>query len=145
MASALSLQLSFTLEECKDYSPHIMFDSACIQFLFAFRMISLSTDTSATSAKHGLPRWFGGKESSCQCRRHGFDLGVGKIPWKRKWQSTPVFLPGESHGQRSLAGYSPRGHKSWTRLSDQTTTTTTTTTLEGLTLRSHINLVYNFF
>ena len=38
--------------------------------------------------------------------------------WRRKWQPTPVFLPGESHGQRSLAGYSPWGHKSWTRLSD---------------------------
>ena len=40
------------------------------------------------------------------------------IPWRRKWQPTPVFLPGESHGQRNLAGYSPWGHKSWTRLSD---------------------------
>ena len=36
---------------------------------------------------------------------------VGKISWRRKWQPTPVFLPGESHGQRSLAGYSPQGHK----------------------------------
>ena len=36
---------------------------------------------------------------------------VGKIPWRRKWQPTPVFLPGEFHGQRSLAGYSPWGHK----------------------------------
>ena len=36
---------------------------------------------------------------------------VGKIPWRRKWQPTPIFLPGESHGQRSLGGYSPRGHK----------------------------------
>ena len=35
---------------------------------------------------------------------------VGKIPWKRKWQPTPIFLPGELHGQRSLAGYSPWGH-----------------------------------
>ena len=45
----------------------------------------------------------------CQCRRHwrnGFDPCVRKIPWRRKWQSTPVFLPGESHGQRSLLGYS---------------------------------------
>ena len=51
-----------------------------------------------------------GKESICQYRRHKrhwFDLWVGKIPWRRKWQLTPVFLPGESHGQRSLAGYSP--------------------------------------
>ena len=39
---------------------------------------------------------------------------IGKIPWRRKWQSTPVFLPGESHGQRSLAGYSPWGYKSQT-------------------------------
>ena len=54
-----------------------------------------------------------------------FDSQVGKIPWRRKWQPPPVFLPGESHGQRSLAGYSPWDHKSRTRLSDQTTTTTT--------------------
>ena len=39
------------------------------------------------------------------------DPWVRKIPWRRTWQSTPVFLPGESHGQRSLAGYSPWGHK----------------------------------
>ena len=60
-----------------------------------------------------------GKESTCQCRRQktcGFDPWVRKIPWRRKWQSTPVFLPGESHGQRSLTGYSPWGHKSWTWL-----------------------------
>ena len=41
----------------------------------------------------------------------GFDPWVGKIPWRRKWQSTPVLLPGKSHGQRSLVGYSPWGHK----------------------------------
>ena len=49
-----------------------------------------------------------GKEPACQCRRHkrrGFDPWVGKIPWRRAWQPTPVFSPGESHGQRSLAGY----------------------------------------
>ena len=40
-----------------------------------------------------------------------FDLWVKKIPWRRKWQSTPVFLPGKSNEQRSLAGYSPWGHK----------------------------------
>ena len=38
-------------------------------------------------------------------------LGVGKIPWRRKWQPTPVLLPGESHGWRSLVGYSPQGRK----------------------------------
>ena len=46
-----------------------------------------------------------------QCRRPGFDPWVGKIPWRRKWQPTPVFLPGEYHGQRSLAGYIPWGLK----------------------------------
>ena len=48
---------------------------------------------------------------SLQCQRPGFDPWVGNIPWRRKWQLTPVFLPGESHGRRSLVGYSPRGHK----------------------------------
>ena len=43
--------------------------------------------------------------------RPGFDPGVGKILWRRAWQPTPVFLLGESHGQRSLAGYSPWGLK----------------------------------
>ena len=45
-----------------------------------------------------------------QRRRPEFDTWVRKIHWRRAWQPTPVFLPGESHGQRSLAGYSPRGH-----------------------------------
>ena len=51
-----------------------------------------------------------GKEPACQCRRlkrHGFDSRVGKVPWRRAGQPTPVFLPGESHEQRSLEGYSP--------------------------------------
>ena len=43
-----------------------------------------------------------------QCRRHGFDPWVRKIPWRSKWQPSPVFLPGKSHGQRSLVGYSLR-------------------------------------
>ena len=49
------------------------------------------------------------KEPSCQCRRQEmrFNPWVEKMPWRRMWQPTPVFLPGESHGQRSLAGYSP--------------------------------------
>ena len=48
---------------------------------------------------------------SLQCRRPGFDPWVGKIPWRRKWQPTPVSLPGKSHGQRSLVGCSPWGRK----------------------------------
>ena len=53
--------------------------------------------------------WLGGKESTCQCRRVRFDPWIGKIPWRRKWQPTPVFLPGKSHGQGSLGSYSPWG------------------------------------
>ena len=54
------------------------------------------------------------QEPTCQCRRCkrcGLNTWVRKIPWRRAWQSTPVFLLGESHGQRSLVGYSPWGCK----------------------------------
>ena len=59
----------------------------------------------------GFPGGSGGEESASSAGDPGFDPWVGKIPWRRKQQPTPVFLPGESHGQRSLVGYSPRGHK----------------------------------
>ena len=59
----------------------------------------------------GFPGGASGKESTCQVRRRVFDLWIGKIPWSSKWQPTPVFLPGESHGQRRLGGYSPWGYK----------------------------------
>ena len=60
----------------------------------------------------GCPWWLSGREPTCQCRRCRFNPWVRKIPWIRKWQPTPgvawrIFLPGESHGQRSLMGYSP--------------------------------------
>ena len=64
--------------------------------------------TSSTTVKYGLPGSDSGKEPTCQGRRHKtcrFYPWVGKIPWSRKWQPTPVFLPGEFHGQRSLVGY----------------------------------------
>ena len=64
----------------------------------------------------GLPRWHSGKESAYLCRRfkrHRFDPWFRKIPWRRKWQPTPVFLPGKFHRQRShtLMGHSPWGCK----------------------------------
>ena len=59
--------------------------------------------------QRGLPRWLRGKESACQCGTCGFDPWVRKMPWRREWP--PVFLPGELHGQRSLVGYKPWGHK----------------------------------
>ena len=60
----------------------------------------------STIWKLGLPRWLSGEESY-RCRRCGFDPLVENISWRRKWQNTPVFVPGKSHGQRSLEGYSP--------------------------------------
>ena len=59
-----------------------------------------------------LPKWHSGKESACQCRRckrGGFNPCIRKIPWRRKLQPIPVFVPGKFHGQRSLVGYSPWG------------------------------------
>ena len=79
-----------------------------------------------------LPTWCSGKESACQSRRHricSFDPWVGKIPWRRKWQPTPVFLPGKSHREKSLAGYSQ-----WGRTESDTTEVTqhARNVLEGL-------------
>ena len=79
--------------------------------------------------KTGLPRWLSDKESTCQCRkprRCRFNPWVGKIPWRRKWQPTSVFLPGETHGQRSLESTVHRVTKSQTRLSAHTHTHTHT-------------------
>ena len=73
--------------------------------------------------KKDLPTVSGGtsgKEPTCQCRRHKrcrFDPWVRKIPWRSTWLPTPVFLPGESHGERSLVGYSPWVAKGQTGLS----------------------------
>ena len=64
--------------------------------------------------REGFPGGTSGKEPACQCRRFkrcGFDPWVRKIPQRRTWQPTPVFTPGESHGQRNLEGYNPQGHK----------------------------------
>ena len=51
------------------------------------------------------------KASACNTGDPVFNPWVGKIPWRRKWQPTPVLLPGKSHGQRTLVGYSPWGRK----------------------------------
>ena len=61
--------------------------------------------------------WLKQERIHLQCRKTRFDPWVGKIPWRRKWRPTPVFLPGQSHGQRSLAGYSPwvANSRTWLR------------------------------
>ena len=75
----------------------------------------------------GFPDDASSKEPTCQYRRHKslLDSWIRKILWRRAWQPTPVFLPGESHRQRSLEGYKPQGHKE----SDSTEETWDTHTL----------------
>ena len=58
----------------------------------------------------GLPQWLSGKESACNT---GNTMDVDLIPWRRKWQLSLVFLPGKSHGQRSLVDYSPQDHEEY--------------------------------
>ena len=84
-------------------SPAVQADSLLTELLFETANLPM-----------GFPGGISGKEPVCQRRRlkrPAFDPYVGKIPWRRAWQPTPVFLPGESHGQRCLAGYSPWGRK----------------------------------
>ena len=74
-----------------------------ISFQFTFGTILLVSLKSAISFPSG--------SDGLQCGRPRFDPWVRKIPWRSDWLPTPVFLPGESHGQRSLAGYRSKGHK----------------------------------
>ena len=92
-----------------------MFISTCITPLQALSS-RLSIRTSL-----GFPGGTSSKESAYRCSRHercGFDPWVRKIPWRRKWQPTPVSLPGKCYGQRSLVGCSPRGCKELDRTDD---------------------------
>ena len=66
--------------------------------------------------KSGFPWWLSGKESTWNAGDFRFDPWVRKIPWRRAWQPTPAFLPGEFHGEKRLVGSNPWGHKE--RLSD---------------------------
>ena len=94
----------------------------------------------------GFPSGASGKESACQCRRlkkHRLKHWVGKIPWRRAWPPTPVLLPGEFRGQRSLVGYNPWGHKE----SDKTEhifTVSIITPLWLLVLTSHTFYIFSF-
>ena len=71
--------------------------------------INLKKNT--TNSLKGLPWWLKCQRICLQCRRPGFYPWIGRIIWRKEWLLTPVFLPGEFHGQRSLVGYSPWGHK----------------------------------
>jgi len=91
----------------------VLFSSRLQSFLASgsFPMSWLFGQSIWVSASLGLPWWLRGLSVCLQCGRPGFDPWVRKIPWRRKWQPTPVFLPGKSHGRRSLVGYSLRGRK----------------------------------
>ena len=69
--------------------------------------------------KARIPQWLSRQRIHLQCKRHRFDPWVGKIPWRRVWQPNPVFSPAEVDGQRSLEGYSSKGSKGLTGLSEQ--------------------------
>ena len=87
-------------------------------------------------------QWHSGKESACQCRRHKrheFDPWVGKIPWRRIWLPSVVFLPGKFHGQRSLAGCSPWDHK------ESDTTKRLSTTHAAMSIGVHVSFQSIFF
>ena len=92
------------------YITHMYF----LGFLVFFFFLVLHSSCHAKSFNPGMQCNVWGcasaKEPPCQCRRQkrcGFNPWVRKIPWRRTWQPTPVFLPRESHGQIRLAGYSP--------------------------------------
>ena len=84
LPSFLLLHFSYTFKNVHSYSWVVI----NIYKKIIYKYISISI---------GLLWWFSDEESSCQCRRLGFNPWVRKIPWRRKWQPTPVFLPGEFH------------------------------------------------
>ena len=82
----------------------------------------------------GFPDGASGKEPACQCRRHERRVlypSVGKVPWRRAWQPSPVLLPGESRGRRSLEGTVYRVAKSQTGLKRLSTHARVNDSLEG--------------
>ena len=90
-------------------SSHIL-QSLCGPYFFTGKCLLLSESNQPSLAIRDFLGGNSGKESPCQCRRHktpGFDPWVGKISWRRAWQPTLVFLPGESYWQRNLEDYSP--------------------------------------
>ena len=73
----------------------------------------------SSSKQHWLLGWLSGKESASQCRRYGFNPWAEKIPWRRKWQLTPIFLPWEIPWTEEPGGLQSVGSQSQTRLSSQ--------------------------
>ena len=114
--SVLQHQETFCGEEYKEENCYhfslCFYKQGCFRFHIQVILCSI----------YGLPWWLSSKESACSAGDTGSIPGSGRS-WRRKCQPTPIFLPGKSHPQRSLVGYSPWGCKKWTRLTDSTITT----------------------
>ena len=100
---------SFSISPSREYSGLISFRTDWFDLLEVQGILKSlhqhhNSKASLDISLGGFPGDSRGKESACQCRRHRFDPWVRKIPWRRKWQPTPVFLSGKSHAQRSLVG-----------------------------------------
>ena len=113
-ASAQSSGTSPDLLICLLIWPRTLVPSPCLEISYEYnnKLLISTYNCCHLLSTFYIPRSFpggtSGKELVCQCKRrkrHSFDPWIGKIPWRRASQPTPVFLPGESHGQRSLAGY----------------------------------------
>ena len=89
----------------------LFFFQNSFQTLVSSRLSDDNSNCKVSYPIHGVPRWLSGKEPTSQCRRHGFNPCIRKIPWRRKWQPIPVLLPGKSHRQTSLVGYGPQHGK----------------------------------
>ena len=112
-----SYMLIYLLKNWSKRNFNLFYSSALLTFFQYFLLLNRKKNL-------GFPCGSSGKKKKknkqpCQCwrlKRYQFDPRVGKIPWRRKWQPIPVFLPEECHGQRSLAGYSPWSHPKGTKL-----------------------------
>ena len=106
-----------------------------------FAMKFCSDIQNGPTSRLGFPGSTSCKEPACQCRRCkrlGFNPWVRKIPWRRAEQPIPVFLPGESHGQKSLMGYGPQGQK------ESNTTEATQHTDPFWSILDHVLLLFSF-
>ena len=100
------------------------------------------------SCRHfgGFPGGTRGKEFPCQfrrCMRCRFHPEFGKIPWSSKWQDTPAFFPGKFHGQKSLVGYSPLGHKE-SNMTEQWSSSSSRQFLDDLCNIEEVHLYFCF-
>ena len=115
----------FFTSTCSAHLSHYLWqEKICLRWSIVKKTVPLATEQMlnllylAVSLYRGFPGGSEVKASACNAGDLGSIPGSGRFPWRRKWQPTPVFLPGESHRRRSLVGYTVHGvAKSWTRLS----------------------------